>query len=306
MEIISINSFADHHARLSEQLGIALTNDIGYLGDIMDQEFLFDGVIFVMIDSGRISLNIEAEECHLDQGEVGIVNYGHRISDVIISPSFKFRAFFISRESYEAMNSRLELNWSLRSGIFLFSHLKYQPENEEYSILNHYYDLLDTKLRQTRQQQQGIEALSKAFGYEMLDQMEHHNFINRNSDTTDSGNQNASQHHFYTFMNLLVTAKVVDRTVVHYADRLRVSPKYLNHICRLIANQSPSELIANEILQRATQLLRENSQSIKEIAHQLGFCNQSQFGTFMRRVAGKSPLQIRNHVSLENEEDMKR
>lgn len=298
MKIINIDTSTVEQTRLSEQSGIALTRDTSYLTNLMNQEFLVEGISLVLIESGCASFTIESDECHIEAGEIIIVNYGQSVKDMMVSPTFQFRAFFLSREFFESLLTRLELNWSLRSGIFFFSHLKYHPSEGEFHILCRYYDLLDSKRLQTRQQQLGIDALCEAFGYEILDQMEIHGYLSNNAAAVRQGIHDASHQHFEAFMNMLITDQVVDRMVSHYADRLNISSKYLNLICHQVTQLNPSELISRELLQRATKMLHDSSLSIKQISHQLGFTNQSHFGTFTRRMTGKSPLQLREETTI--------
>ena len=298
MKIINIDTGSVEQTRLSEQSGIALTRDTSYLTNLMNQEFLVEGISLVLIESGCASFTIQSDECHIEAGEIIIVNYGQCVKNMMVSPTFQFRAFFLSREFFESLLTRLELNWSLRSGIFFFSHLKYHPSEGEFDILCRYYDLLNSKRLQTRQQQLGIDALCEAFGYEILDQMEMHGYLSNNTAAVRQGIHDASHQHFESFMNMLITDQVVDRMVSHYADRLNISSKYLNLICHQVTQLNPSELISRELMQRATKMLHDSSLSIKQISHQLGFANQSHFGTFIRRMTGMSPLQIREDTVL--------
>lgn len=298
MKIINIDTGSVEQTRLSEQSGIALTRDTSYLTNLMNQEFLVEGISLVLIESGCASFTIQSDECHIEAGEIIIVNYGQCVKNMMVSPTFQFRAFFLSREFFESLLTRLELNWSLRSGIFFFSHLKYHPSEGEFDILCRYYDLLDSKRLQTRQQQLGIDALCEAFGYEILDQMEIHGYLSNNTAAVRQGIHDASHQHFEAFMNMLITDQVVDRMVSHYADRLNISSKYLNLICHQVTQLNPSELISRELMQRATKMLHDSSLSIKQISHQLGFTNQSHFGTFTRRMTGKSPLQLREETTI--------
>lgn len=298
MKIINIDTGTVEQTRLSEQSGIALTRDSSYLTNLMNQEFLVEGTSLVLIESGCVNFMIKDEECHIEAGEIIIVNYGQSVKNMMVSPTFQFRAFFLSREFFESLLTRLELNWSLRSGIFFFSHLKYHPSEGEFDILCRYYDLLDSKRLQTRQQQLGIDALCEAFGYEILDQMEIHGYLSNNTAAVRQGIHDASHQHFEAFMNMLITDQVVDRMVSHYADRLNISSKYLNLICHQVTQLNPSNLISRELMQRATKMLHDSSLSIKQISHLLGFTNQSHFGTFTRRMTGKSPLQLREETTI--------
>jgi len=172
-------------------------------------------------------------------------------------------------------------------------YLKISVSEEEMLTLCLYYDLLDKKRQQTSHQQEGIDALCDAFGYEMLDIIEHHGLLSH-PDQPDAIEYSAIQQHFNRFMQLLVDSKHIERKVNWYATQLCITPKYLNTICQQVAQQTPSSIIERELTERAIQLLKENKLSIKQISSQMGFNNQSHFGTFLRRTTGKSPQQIRN------------
>ena len=49
-----------------------------------------------------------------------------------------------------------------------------------------------------------------------------------------------------------------------------------------------------------TYYLKNSDLAIKEIANRLGFCNNSQFGTYVRRHFGMSPLQLRKQLISDN------
>lgn len=294
MEIINIESGNGISRRLTEYQGIALTNNMSDLDCITEDELLLQGNCLVYVQAGKASFSLTHQEVRVEAGEMIFLNYGQRISDILYSSSLQFQAFFLSPEFMNSIATRLNIAWSIRNDMMQTPYLKIQLSDDEAKIISTYYDLLDRKRQQTRHQQQGIDALCAAFGFEILDLLEKRRVFDPKTHSHSATNEHgAMRKHFDSFMTLLMNSNQVERKVNWYAAQLCITPKYLNMICQSTVGQSPSALIEKELSQRAIQMLIDSSVSIKEISQQLGFNNQSHFGTFMRRVAGKSPQQIR-------------
>jgi len=294
MEIISLDSQLGQQHKLSEYKGIALTHDITELNCLMQESLLLNGIGIFYISKGKASFCVTKETCMVQEGELVFINHGQEISDIMISANMQFCAFFLSVEFMESLASRLNLEWTLRNGMVYFKHLKIALTESEQRNICLYYELLDSKRQQTRHQQQSIDALCEAFGYEILDLMDNHGQLSEEELQQMGSDYGAAQQHFKQFTYLLLNNKRIERKVSWYASQLCITPKYLNIICQQITQQSPSSLIEKEITQRAIFLLREKQLSIKQIAEYLGFNNQSHFGTFFRRQTGLSPQNFRN------------
>lgn len=293
MEIVNIKSGKGVERCLNDQMGIALTHNIADLEDFTASDVQIEGFVMAYIEEGKAQFNIGGEECRTESGEIILINNGQQISDIMVSSKMIFCAFFLNPEFMLSLASRLTLNWSLRTDMMQFKFMKIKINEHEARNIRLYYDLLDSKRQQTRHQQEGIDALCRAFGYEMLDLMERHEIIARGEQREQVCDHSAMQLHFNKFMELLVERQEIEHKVNWYATQLCITPKYLNMICQKLAQKSPSTIIDEEITQRALRLLRESQYSIKQISQQLGFNNQSHFGTFMRHSIGKSPQQIR-------------
>lgn len=291
---VSIDDSIGQQRRLSDKLGIALTNDVKDLDELNLNDLMVEGFVFVFVESGRASFRIGEETGTTEAGEMLFVNYGQCFSDVMISTNIKFRAICLNREFMESLAHKLSISWSIRSALSCFHYMKVQLSEMEKRNICYYFDLLDEKRHQTRHQQQAIDALSEAFGYEILDMVERHGLLDEKGEVTTNDNRDAAHQHFDGFMNLLIDNERIEHNVSWYAEQLHISSKYLVLVCQQVAGESPSILIQKEISQRAVRLLRETSLSIKQIAFQLGFSNQSHFGTYLRRVTGKGPQKWRD------------
>ena len=78
-----------------------------------------------------------------------------------------------------------------------------------------------------------------------------------------------------------------------YARLLNVTSNYLNKLCKEETGETSGDLIRKRIMIEAKRLLIYSSNSINEIANELGFENSSYFITFFKKVTNFSPNQFR-------------
>lgn len=90
---------------------------------------------------------------------------------------------------------------------------------------------------------------------------------------------------------------IQDREVRSFAQRMHLSPNYLNAICKTYLNKTASQLIQERVLVEAQRLLTHTSMSIKEISYHLHFKDTSYFSRFFRKMTGHSPLEFKQQLS---------
>ncbi|SFF88206.1 AraC family transcriptional regulator [Pontibacter chinhatensis] len=81
--------------------------------------------------------------------------------------------------------------------------------------------------------------------------------------------------------------------VSYYAERIGITPKHLNNICRQSLGVTVADMLHNRLLIESKRLLYFSTLSVKEIAYRLGFEDASYFVRFFRRMTGIPPLQLR-------------
>lgn len=79
------------------------------------------------------------------------------------------------------------------------------------------------------------------------------------------------------------------RDVQFYADLQCLTPRYFSTMVRRRSGRTPYEWIVTMVINEAKRLLADPDRSIKEIAAELNFANQSFFGSFFRQQTGSSP-----------------
>ena len=95
------------------------------------------------------------------------------------------------------------------------------------------------------------------------------------------------------FMHLVDAHCEQQHSLDWYADQLCLTTRYVANTVKQTLGITASSCIEHVLVQRAKTLLLTTTKSIQEIADQLGFQNQSHFGTFFKRHEGLSPAAFR-------------
>ena len=94
---------------------------------------------------------------------------------------------------------------------------------------------------------------------------------------------------FEMFIELVEKYHNKERSVGFYADKLCISPKYLSQIIKNVSGFSAPDIIDKYVILEAQHLLRHTDLSVKEIADQLNFPNQSFFYKYFKSHTGCTP-----------------
>lgn len=102
--------------------------------------------------------------------------------------------------------------------------------------------------------------------------------------------------HLESFVELVGTDFATHHDIEYYADKLCITPNYLNKIVRRSLDTTPKQYIADRIMQEAKRLLRYTAATVTEIADRLCFENASYFIRYFRKQAGCTPRQFRERA----------
>jgi AraC family transcriptional activator of pobA len=84
--------------------------------------------------------------------------------------------------------------------------------------------------------------------------------------------------------------------VEFYAEKLFMSSRNLNLICKTILNQTVSELIENRKLIEAKNQLTYSDKNISEIGFDLGYSEKAYFTKVFKKRTGKTPKEFREEM----------
>ena len=95
------------------------------------------------------------------------------------------------------------------------------------------------------------------------------------------------------FETLLETHFHDEKSPSFYAERLHITLKHLNRICREMLGKTATEVIAGRVLLEIKRLLADRKLSVNKIADTLGFEDYSYFSRFFKKQTGQSPSDFR-------------
>lgn len=99
---------------------------------------------------------------------------------------------------------------------------------------------------------------------------------------------------FRLFRKLLAENYRKEHELQFYADSLHISQTYLSRVIRQISGKTVNNYIAEVLYTDARRLLVFTDLTVKEIAEQLGFSDQSSFGKFFKKKSETSPANFRD------------
>lgn len=82
-------------------------------------------------------------------------------------------------------------------------------------------------------------------------------------------------------------------TVAYFADKCCYSPKYFGELVKTETGCTAKDFINDRLLRAAMQLLSDDSLSIAQVSHQLGFEYPQHFVRFFKTKTGKTPSEYR-------------
>lgn len=101
-------------------------------------------------------------------------------------------------------------------------------------------------------------------------------------------------------LDLLVSFKALleegfqkEKSVKYYASKLHVSEKQLHKSTTTLLEKTPKQIIDERVLLEAKRLLAHSSQSIKEIAYEMGYEEPTNFIKYFKKHSQSTPTEFR-------------
>ena len=106
------------------------------------------------------------------------------------------------------------------------------------------------------------------------------------------------KNHLSDFINLVNRFYHSNRDTWFYADKLNISPNYLNKISREKLGMSARDYIFNRIMSEAKVLLRLTKINVNELAYRLGFDDPNYFIRCFKKCEGMTPGEYQSRGTL--------
>lgn len=251
-----------------------------------------DLTLLVVCEAGSITGTIDLTPRQMHAGSIMVLRRGHVIRD--IHENSDFRGFFILAED-EKLDGLLPMMTYMAPCLAYFKDNPIVPVSDtEIENIRMLHNLLLSKNmtgEPAPYTQMTVNAVCEALFYETLGI--YTTVMNRHNRAPSRREELLSK-----FITLVEEDFRSERTVVHYARKLCLSPKHLSAVVKAASGMTAGEWIDRKVILEAKLLLRNTGMTIQEISTALNFSNQSFFGKYFKHLTGLSPREFRSNTDL--------
>ncbi len=247
-------------------------------------------LILALCTEGEATYTLDTQEMRIQKNDVLLILDRHVVSNFTASKDLKALCIIISvKFFFESIRNVGDI-----SSLLLLSRnfpvIKLAQEETE--TFQSYFYLLKTKAadKQNKFRRKLVSTLILAMFYDLS------NVVQRMLNT-DSMRQTRAEIIFTKFIKLLEGNFKQERRVGWYAEQLCITPKYLSETIKNVSRRTPNEWIDNYVTIEMRIQLRNSTKSIKEIAEEMNFANQSFLGKYFKEHVGISPSEYRKNKS---------
>jgi AraC family transcriptional activator of pobA len=254
----------------------------------LPQDFQNQFHTHIYCQSGTVKFSFYGRQFHCKKGEFIFWLAGFPISDVSFSSNFKATMLFVEKD---LLTQNLpSANASIDSYIHSKENPILHPEKDDKQRILKNFQLLYDKSKETNHR--FYEELMKLQMQVFLLEMWHifEDELDRKKRSLQSGTL------YERFLQLVQQQCMKEREVRFYSDKLNITPKYLNYICKTNTRITASEWIQRYAKERIILLLKNKDLNISEIADEMDFSSRSFFTRYVKKLLGVSPSEFRNRV----------
>ena len=260
---------------------------------IVQQQFSeMNMVVLLVCYRGTLMLRLNGHNYEATAGQGLALLPSAIIERLMVSPDVHIRGFGFAVTAMENMFHTYRHTWE--EALSLNDNPKVLLSERQMQVAEHLYQIvhLGQQMTDNRHYYPMIRSLAQAMLYMLAD------IISRPANEGDA-TATVKEQHFKRFVQLLWSCGGKEREVAWYAEQMCITPKYLAVIVRESCGKTPLQLIHAYTTNIIIQRLRSTNLSIKEIARELNFTNDSFFGRYAKQHLGCSPRKYREKIQKE-------
>ncbi|MBQ6379450.1 MAG: AraC family transcriptional regulator [Prevotella sp.] len=242
-------------------------------------------ILIGLCTKGEVMYQLDTQRQIIKAGDILIVSDRHVVDSYQRSSDMEGLCMMVSVNFYREIIQ----NVSDVSSLFLFSrqHPVMRLEQKEIETFKAYFQTIKQKISDEGNhfRKDLIKTLLLAMFYDLS------NIIYRVKQ--DDKPQTRAEIIFTKFIKLVEKHFRQERRVGWYAQQLCITAKYLSETVKSASQRTPNEWIDNYIILELRVQLKNSTKTIKEIAEELNFPNQSFLGKFFKEHVGMSPSEYR-------------
>lgn len=265
---------------------ITLLDDISWK-NLVEAPMQIGFLLIVLCTEGEVTFTLGGREQHMEAGDL-FISFGEQIiQEEHADRNFHAKAFLMTRQF--AQNCIVGLNMMWPYLLYLMKNPVLKMDSEEREWLENCYHLIRRRLSQMsgRYTREATVSLVRAFYFEIC------NLLDARVQPNQSGVQNRAYAIFDQFIRLLSQHFKQERSVEWYSNEMCLTPKHLSEVVKQVSGKTAGQWITTMVIIEIKNLLKHTTLSIKEIAQDMNFPNQSFLGKYFKNVEGISPSDFR-------------
>lgn len=280
-----INAFPAQNS-IPDRVLLVTPSIIRNLADMSVQECR----VFLLVSEGSITLEIG--ESRIDIGQDSLV-------DMLVWEPVKFIQFSDDLKAWCLLPNYLFTNESL-NGLKPADSESFKDRHEipvlaletvETKVLVHQLELLSESLADFNNyyRMELCQTYFRSFMLETGNIVQHKKTQQAVADSVENRQDTILR----SFLKLVWRYYKSEHNVEFYARRLCISSKHLSRVVKARLGKTPYAVIRDELLQKATEMLRISKKSVQEISTELHFAEMAAFCKFFKKHTGMSPTVYR-------------
>ena len=249
-------------------------------------------VVLLICYQGTVQLRLNGRDYEFTAGQGLALLPTAVIERVMVSPDVHIRGFCFAVTAMESMLHTYRQTWE--DALSLNENPQVSLSEGQMQVTEHLYQIvrLEQQMTDNRHYRSMIRSLTQSLLYMLADA------ISRSPNDTETTISSKEQL-FKRFVQLIWASGGKERAVSYYANQLCITPKYLSVIVRESCGKTPMQIIHSYAANMIAQMLRATDLSIKEIARELNFGNESFFGRYVKQHLGCPPREYRERMKDE-------
>jgi AraC family transcriptional activator of pobA len=258
------------------------------LGNEFPKDFNIHFHTHMYCQSGSIKFVFNGQRYQSKRGEFIFWLAGINVTNLSFSKSFKATILFVDSDLLTA--SLPSATASIDSIIHSKEYPILHPDQKDKEKILKNFQLLYDMSQETNHRfyEEALKLQMQIFLLEMWHIFEDE--LDRRKRSLQSGT-------FYErFIQLVQEHCITQREVRFYSDKLNITPKYLNYICKVNTGITASEWIQRNAKERIIVLLQNKDLNISEIADEMDFSSRSFFTRYVKKLLGVTPKEYRERI----------
>ncbi|MCH3994359.1 MAG: helix-turn-helix domain-containing protein [Prevotella sp.] len=243
-------------------------------------------LLIALCTNGKAQYTVDTTERNVTSGDIIIISEGQVTNNFMLSRDCNGIAIMLSYNFFHEIIAGSHE----QSALFLFSksHPVFSLNTEEEANLFNYVKLIKKKVEEKEHhfRKETVKLLIAA----MISDVSNIIYKIQNDNNTK---QTRAESIFNNFIQLVEQNYKKVRRVSWYGHQLCITPKYLSETVKAVSHRTPNEWIDNYVSLEIRVQLKNSTKSIKEIAEELHFPNQSFMGKYFKEQVGMSPSEYR-------------